>query len=380
MSDKKKDASIQDSGAVPYLYDDYQQAVNTTMERSFYRTVPEIESQFKKPYLKGSHPQSEWEYSYPDAPFYPPIPGYPPGGGDCEVTGDAIGGGNPDPCEGGVSCGQWIFCCAHRIKSFSVPQDCGWVQSVKNQANDCVIVTACWDEDCKSQGQNVGPTAVLQNGQDFAAGNPADMSACCPKKDSGCTKCGSCTTLSIGYTSQQMGFSATQTLTATGGGGGYIWKITAGGGSLSATKGKTTVYTSPASNPNCASNPTIILTDCCGSTSSLQIAVTSTSTNQAIDVYTTSGTACAPRSASTCNCTRTGIIYHCDGTIHQSRTVEGGTCGVVLDCTQSYPPLVCAGTCSPVYGVDDLRTATDCTNGCCPSVALGGITCGAATC
>ena len=39
----------------------------------------------------------------------------------------------------------------------------------------------------------------------------------------------------------------------------YKWKITGGGGTLSTTKGTSTVYTAPAENPNCSLNPTITL-------------------------------------------------------------------------------------------------------------------------
>lgn len=62
----------------------------------------------------------------------------------------------------------------------------------------------------------------------------------------------------------------------------YTWSMEAGGGSLSASTGKSVTYTAPTSNPNCAGNPTIQVIDSYGNTGSIQIA---------INVYTTSVTA-----------------------------------------------------------------------------------------
>jgi len=65
----------------------------------------------------------------------------------------------------------------------------------------------------------------------------------------------------IGYTTLQMSTGATQELTVTGSSGGtYTWATTSG--SIVPTEGTSVTYTAPATNANCASNPTITLT--CG--------------------------------------------------------------------------------------------------------------------
>lgn len=79
----------------------------------------------------------------------------------------------------------------------------------------------------------------------------------------------------IGYTTLQMSTGATQELTVTGSTGGtYNWSTTSG--SLSAPSGDSVIFTAPATNANCTSNPTISLT--CGGAvvDTLQIAVRST--------------------------------------------------------------------------------------------------------
>ena len=72
------------------------------------------------------------------------------------------------------------------------------------------------------------------------------------------------TTAEISYTSQQMAVNEQQTLLATTSAPGcgipvYDWAIVSGGGSLSLAQGASTVYTAPATNPECANNPTIEL-------------------------------------------------------------------------------------------------------------------------
>jgi hypothetical protein len=74
---------------------------------------------------------------------------------------------------------------------------------------------------------------------------------------------------------QQMPVGGSQTLTATGGCGGYTWSIIGGGGSLSSSTGDSTTYNAPTSNPDCENNPTIRIMDSCGNTKDMQIAVNS---------------------------------------------------------------------------------------------------------
>src|SRR4030042_5374103 len=91
--------------------------------------------------------------------------------------------------------------------------------------------------------------------------------------------------------SQQMSGGGTQSLTASGGCGGYSWSLKAGGGTLTGSE-----YTAPTTNPNCENNPTICVTDSCGGKVCKQIAVNAysnlSSTASRTLLCTTSGVAC----------------------------------------------------------------------------------------
>ena len=107
--------------------------------------------------------------------------------------------------------------------------------------------------------------------------------------------CDEALTLEIGYTSLQMSVDASQTLTAIEGCPPYSWSKTAGGGTLTPSEDTlTALYTAPSSNPNCINNPTIVLTDCCGSSDQITIAVNATSA--------TAGTHNIWTLLDTCNC------------------------------------------------------------------------------
>lgn len=78
----------------------------------------------------------------------------------------------------------------------------------------------------------------------------------------------------IGFTSKQMTTNGRQNLTVSGGcGEPYTWSIGSGRGSLSNSTGTSVTYTAPSSNPNCANNPTIKVTDKCGNYTTLDLAV-----------------------------------------------------------------------------------------------------------
>jgi len=353
---KEDEASLQDSGATPYLYDNYQQSVNTTMERSFYRTAPELESQFKKPYLKGSHPQSEWEFSFPEFPFYP-NPFWIPGGGfpDCKVSGSTAGTAK-DPCDPAVSCSRWLFSCAHKIVKFGVSSKCGWIEAVEYQPGDLVVVTVCWDEGCRSKGSKVGPKAVLANGTDVVAGNFMDMSNCCNDKIN---------PVISGY-SQQMSCSGTQTLTASGGNGPpYRWSVIAGSGTVSPSTSTTTTYTAPSTNPNCANNPTIQLKDKCGRTKTVQFAVNC----YALGVRAYRRNYCE---GSGSNCWLWQENLDCAGVSLGLQFAEGCTVYHAYPCSdgacQYWFQNECTPSCS--LGYEDLRSAAQIAGGCCPAALL----------
>lgn len=87
--------------------------------------------------------------------------------------------------------------------------------------------------------------------------------------------CDDAAPLSISYTSLLMSCGGQQTLTAIGGCGPWSWAVTAGGGTISFNPNDSgeAVYTAPATNVNCVDNPTITLTDCCGGSASISLAV-----------------------------------------------------------------------------------------------------------
>src|SRR4030042_1736231 len=71
-----------------------------------------------------------------------------------------------------------------------------------------------------------------------------------------------------------MSCGATQNLAASVGCPPYTWSLS-GGGTLTPSGGDNTsaTYTAPASNPNCANNAMITLTDCCRNIAEIKIAV-----------------------------------------------------------------------------------------------------------
>jgi YD repeat-containing protein len=73
--------------------------------------------------------------------------------------------------------------------------------------------------------------------------------------------------------SKQMSTGGTQTLTATGGSGGYAWMISSGGGSIPSTSGASATYTAPPTNPYCGNNPKICVIDDTGKKACMGIAV-----------------------------------------------------------------------------------------------------------
>jgi RHS repeat-associated protein len=74
--------------------------------------------------------------------------------------------------------------------------------------------------------------------------------------------------LVINYSNLTMSFGSSQNLSASGGCPPYTWTLF-GGGTLTPSGG----YTAPASNSNCANNAMIVLTDSCGNTADIKIAV-----------------------------------------------------------------------------------------------------------
>lgn len=219
--------------------------------------------------------------------------------------------------------------------------------------------------------------------------------------------CEDAAAISINYTSLLMSCNQQQDFQAIGGCSPYAWSLTGGGGSLNPTTGGTVTYSSPATNPNCTSNPTIMVTDCCGNTAQIQLAV-NCYTGGEYALALIDFTACFGVGGS-CSCTRGigGICeqcfrgawdfvvtrYDCSGILVYTCETNpacawgggapcGGTPGV-MSCTdypwyQYYPPSIgscwtnqCGGACGGGSG-DPCDVQTDCRSaamkaaGCCP--------------
>lgn len=89
--------------------------------------------------------------------------------------------------------------------------------------------------------------------------------------------------LSIAYTTSQMCNNGAQVLQAYDSvlgldicccpTGEFSWEIVSGDGALEPDSGPSIIYTAPDGNPNCDGNPTIRVTDCCGRTAEVTLAV-----------------------------------------------------------------------------------------------------------
>lgn len=208
----------------------------------------------------------------------------------------------------------------------------------------------------------------------------------------------------IGYTSLLMSCSGSQTLSARGGCAPYSWAITGGGGTLVASVDTASAtYTAPSGNQGCSSNPTITLTDCCGKTASIKIAVSCGVAGTALCQCTVScsstgcfwwdphwncnaslvwtqktwdcdGNLISETSDSTMNswydncwdaCTRCDHISSCSTTGVQAYAALKGWSENGFGCGSAEP--YCDGS------LKDVRTATMKTNGCCPINPLTGL-------
>jgi len=95
------------------------------------------------------------------------------------------------------------------------------------------------------------------------------------RKDDGECECSDPPALGIEYTTLLMSCSQQQNLFVDGDNPGvapYTWELE-GGGSLSTYEGGATVYTSPATNPNCVENPTIKVIDACDQEAEIKLAI-----------------------------------------------------------------------------------------------------------
>jgi len=201
---------------------------------------------------------------------------------------------------------------------------------------------------------------------------------------------------SILYTSLLMSCGQYQTLNAFGGCGPYSWSISGGGGTLNTNTGSEVIYHAPATNANCTDNPTITVTDCCGGSANLQLA---------INCYSASGTALGYTSLEVCecrhytNCNICGFCYYGSGNWHTRKWDCSGTltydcetnpgcsvgswpscgsytgdqgCFSETNCWTNQCGCGCGPSC-PCNAIKDCRTQAQKDAGCCPINPLTGL-------
>lgn len=198
---------------------------------------------------------------------------------------------------------------------------------------------------------------------------------------------------SIGYTLLIMPCSGSQTLTAWGGCPPYGWSFSGGGTLVPSEDTNSALYTAPATNANCTSNPTITLTDCCGSSGELKLAVNCyvpsdialkncssvlcSTCQYSVPFSLWQGTSCVWNYG--CNSTLLGSnFYDGTGTLSSCSCREGVS--TLRACRRDLDPACCV-TCSCCYactgdqscGLHDIRTADMKNAGCCPLNPITGL-------
>lgn len=351
----------------------------------FIKRIHQKFSVFEKPYLEEEYPQMQlewpkWDWGNWKGPKLPPQSPFSPGGVPPTSWAD------PPPLEEA----DWDFLgCAMYI--FPVEVTPGGSYTIKFARGDDPIIsisvegpgtlTADSLPQCtKDAGglctvylyvaEDTGDWEWITVSAETASGRSCGRVALIV----GCNS-----TATIGYTSLQMAVSEEQTLEARVGGvldsnTNYEWAISSGGGSLSASKGNSVTYTAPATNAECASNPTITLS-CDGVViDSATFAVTAA---VEADAYLHGYCEWTWGAGRTACCY---AAYNCDGTILDSASAhclltnwqvccdecalcyEGG-----IACTER----LLDAACPPAISFpDDKRTAGEITAGCCPAALL----------
>ena len=226
--------------------------------------------------------------------------------------------------------------------------------------------------------------------------------------DSGCWPCPSpckVSQLSISYYTTSMVCGESQELAAQDSefgdqvpccpAGDLSWEIISGGGSLQPTSGLSVIYTAPASNAGCSSNPTIKLTDCCGRVAELALGVSTPGLDEGAHAFQTFfgySNEClldanCPGPACTCeppmcqieNCWIHSMIFNCIGGVSMDDCTMGNQSAYCVSwdtCKGEIPVSGCYATgpwnfnalldASPV----DLRSDAQIEAGCCPAGVL----------
>jgi len=198
---------------------------------------------------------------------------------------------------------------------------------------------------------------------------------------------------SINHTTTEMSINQTQSLSVGGAQDGltYYWQLT-GGGSLSATKGQSTVYTAPASNPDCNDNATILLfcndervkicnlpPDCSMvQVASLTINITIIDNEVAYEINTNCHETCAGNGDVAFPYTKTQ--YKCDDTVYATLAEQVCSGSGFSTCAENILYLCnpycgmddcCASSKAPIQNVAiDHRTQAMKDAGCCPAALM----------
>jgi len=357
----KKKPTNKDYGRRLYVSDDdYQTAMRRVPDKAVYNEQAMKQSEFKKPYRSDSETYEEMEYNYPN----PSIPNYLPPQPNADVKGEIPGTdlydyglvhcfGDPCYCKGQTKCFDW-WCTYPLVKawfddprmgvSFSGNQIC-----ISAPATEVFGSQTLWyDLQLLRVEGKIRKTSISHL---YKSVSECDSSLCC-----------GCTGISIGYTTQQMTVNGTQTLTVVGATEGctYNWAIASGGGSLSSSTGTSVVYTAPATNAECANNPTITLSAGGAQCDLLKIAVNAYTGSLHATSY-----CCTPSNYPKYNCRQFG---HCNGTLEYSADSRcvAGSC---FENTTLFNNN-CAFLSLPEKVWQDIRTAEMITAGCCPAILL----------
>ncbi len=333
-------------------------------------------SELLKPYYNPGNYQG-MEYQAPPMPpwtppNFPPEPPWTPPGeppSDCKV-GYRLSGILDGwlRCLDEDNCVGYIFTCAHKLISVQC-LNCR-IDRIEPLPGDEVLVVICSDENEITVDYWVNEGEQGNENHKFTK----SRECVCEDADEACVSCDNCTALSIGYTTQQMSCDGSQLLTATGGAGCYEWSLTGGGGALSAATGKTTTYTAPSSNANCANNPTIQLKDYCGTIATLSLAINCYAGAEAATrdingecyVSVPLGSTGCQVAENTYEAQCCSSLYKCDNSFKEKSNWTMCWGANPNPCGSGW----CTTFCNPEISITDIRTDAMKLGGCCPARLL----------
>ena len=397
----------------------FQDFIRNVPDQAIHDQWPQKHSEFKKPYFADSYQDMDyiWEkrplFSLPDYPVPgpPPSPYFP---APRVPKPPAPPPGVPSP---GDDPPGWIFidrkCCGHglRLSGASTVAPEGVV----------TITVSGGNPSCEYRVKADIGSFDTWYGMDFVGGGSASFDWKAPNSPGETAKItiepyysnwsleaclelsiaiAGCGTSHIDYTTQQMAVNETQNLSVGDPTSGvtYTWEVTSGGGSLDPLTGTSTTYTAPATNAECASNPTITLKSGTETCDTLKIAVDAGGTGYrayenkwltgvygpccAYIGYSCADGATPPDCLPPVNyCGETTYFdcaqYYCNGNLIRSCGGSSFVCRYVSPagvwevkgyCTANPGAAIC-GQNYPL-GITDVRSAAAKTAGCCPAQLL----------